>query len=200
MKSGPHLNGCTVSPRFRSATIRESVTVVLPAPLAGPAITKPFVEPDFVRMARSLAIFLSPMLKEDHLLEWDSRQPSGNLQFRPRKKFAYISQTQISDRNYVLGNLQQPPEFGRLENAHPSHTDAFAACRQPQILNGAASAVDIGFANGVSSQDVRPVPRRIARDAQIHRRFQNPFELQLRIELAFFPFEYFRGRCIGLLE
>src|SRR3984893_11384458 len=124
MKSGPHLNGSTVSPRFRSATIRESVTVVLPTPLDGPAITKPFVEPEFVRMARSLAIFLSPMLKEDQLLERDSRQPSGNLQFRPRKKFAHISQTQISDRNYVLGNLQQSLEIGRLEDAHPPHTDA----------------------------------------------------------------------------
>src|SRR5580704_7893738 len=166
MKSGPHLKGWTVSPRFRSAAIRESVTVVLPTPLADPAITKPFVEPDFVRMARSLAILLSPMLKEDQILERNSRQPSGNLQFRPRQKFAYISQTQISNRDYVLGNLQQPLELGRLENAHPSHTDAFAACRQPQILNGAASAVDICFAYRVSSQDVRPVPRRIARDAQ----------------------------------
>src|ERR1700732_1186622 len=138
MKSGPHLNGCTVRPRLRSAPMRGSVIVVLRAPLAGPAITKPFVEPGFVRMARSLAILLSPMLKEDQVLERNSRQPSGNLQFRARKKFAHISQTQISDRNYVLGNLQHPLELGRLENAHPSHTDAFAACRQPQILDGTA--------------------------------------------------------------
>src|ERR1700719_745546 len=187
MKSGPHLKGCTVSPRFRSAAIRESATVVLPTPLAGPAITKPLVEPGLVRMARSLAILLSPMLKEDQVLERNSRQPSGNLQFRARKKFAHISQTQISDRDYVLGNLQQSLEIGRLEDAHPAHTDAFAASRQPQILDGAASAVDIRFANCISSQDVRPVAGRITRDAQIHRRFQNAFELQFRIELAFFP-------------
>src|SRR4029077_12759281 len=105
MKSGPHLKGCTVSPRFRSVAIRESVTVVLPTPLAGPAIMKPLVKAGLVRMARSLAILLSPMLKKDQVLEGNFRQLSGNLHFGAREKFPHISQTQISDRDYVLGNL-----------------------------------------------------------------------------------------------
>jgi hypothetical protein len=39
MKSGPTLNGCTVSPRRASAPIRPSVTLVLPTPLWVPATT-----------------------------------------------------------------------------------------------------------------------------------------------------------------
>src|SRR5688572_7267178 len=39
MKSRPHLNGCTTKPRARSAAIKPSATVVLPAPLDGPATT-----------------------------------------------------------------------------------------------------------------------------------------------------------------
>src|SRR5260221_14212624 len=42
MKSGPHLNGCTVKPRLLSAAIKPSVIVVLPTPLEGPAITNAF--------------------------------------------------------------------------------------------------------------------------------------------------------------
>ena len=39
MKSGPTLNACAASPRRRSAAMRPSVTVVLPTPLATPAMT-----------------------------------------------------------------------------------------------------------------------------------------------------------------
>src|ERR1700720_3870318 len=104
MKSGPHLKGCTVSPRFRSAAIRESATVVLPTPLAGPAIRKLLLDACARPMARSLAILLSPAVKEDQILQRNPWQPSGNFQFRPRKKLAHITQTQISHWNDVLGN------------------------------------------------------------------------------------------------
>ena len=39
MKSGPHLNGCTIKPRARNAAISPSATVVFPAPLDEPATT-----------------------------------------------------------------------------------------------------------------------------------------------------------------
>src|SRR2546427_8424157 len=39
MKSGPTLKACTVSPRRRNASSRLTVTVVLPTPLATPAMT-----------------------------------------------------------------------------------------------------------------------------------------------------------------
>ena len=42
MKSGPHLKGCTVKPRDRSAAMMARATVVLPAPLAVPATTNAF--------------------------------------------------------------------------------------------------------------------------------------------------------------
>src|SRR5437588_2050099 len=157
MKSGPHLKGCTVSPRFRRAASTESVTVVLPTALAGPAITKALFRTGPSRMARSLAILLSPAFKKDQILKRDPWQPSGNFQFRTRKKLAYIAQTQISDRNDVLWNLQKSHEMGRLKDTHPSNPDAFATSRQPQILDGTAGAVDIRFANSVSSQDVRSI-------------------------------------------
>src|SRR5215470_19173162 len=40
MKSGPTLNAWTTRPRRRNASRRPSVTVVLPTPLATPAITR----------------------------------------------------------------------------------------------------------------------------------------------------------------
>ena len=39
MKSGPHLNGCTIKPRARNAAISPSATVVFPVPLDEPATT-----------------------------------------------------------------------------------------------------------------------------------------------------------------
>src|SRR5207302_4828398 len=154
-------------------------------------------------MAASVAILLSPMnflsppIREDQVVQWNPWEPSGNFQFRPWKKRAHISHAEIGDRNYLLGNLQHAPELSRFEDTHPSDADAFAASRQPQILNGAAGAIDIGLTNRVPSQDVRSIARRIAGNAEIDRRIQNAFELQLRVEFAFLSFENFAGGCIG---
>ena len=42
IKSGPHLKGATVTPRRTSAAMIARLTVVLPLPLCGAAIRKPF--------------------------------------------------------------------------------------------------------------------------------------------------------------
>src|SRR5207253_2353122 len=126
MKSGPHLKGCIVSPRFPSAAMIESVTVVLPTPLAVPAMVKPFGCLHSGWMAASVAILLSPMnflsppIREDQVIQWNPWEPSGNFQFRPWKKRAHISHAEIGDRNYLLGNLQHAPELSRFEDTHPS--------------------------------------------------------------------------------
>src|SRR5579864_5723678 len=176
------------------------VTVVLPTPLAGPAMMKAL--PGFCAgwTTGSLAILLSPMIKKDQVIQRNSGEPSGNFQLRPRKKLSHISQTKVGNWNYLLGNLQHPPELSGFEDAHPSDADAFATSRQPQILNGATGAVDIGLPNGVSSQDVRSIAGGIAGNAEIDGRVENAFELKLGIELAFLSFENFGGGRVGLLE
>src|SRR5437879_9192392 len=166
----------------------ESVTVVLPTPLAGPAMIKPLPGLCAGWMAGSLPIllsppnFLSPPIREDQVIQRNSGEPSSNFQFRPRKKVAHIPQTKVGNGNYLLGNLQHALELSRFEDTHPSDADAFATSRQPQILNGAAGAIDIRLPNGVPSQDVRSIARWITSNAEIHRRIQDAFELQLRVE------------------
>src|SRR5438445_9794701 len=134
--------------------MRESATVVLPTPLAGPAMMKPLLGPCAGRMARSLAILLSPIIKKDQILERNPWQPSGDFQFRARKKFTDIADAEISDGNYVLRNVQQPLELSWFKDTYPPNTDAFAPGRQPSILNDRASAVDICLPNCSSRQNV----------------------------------------------
>src|SRR5438105_12959452 len=118
-----------MSPRFRSAAMIESVTVVFPTPLAGAAMMKALLSFCSSWIAGSLAMLLSPMnflsppIREDQIIQRNSREPSGNFQFRPWQKLAHKPQTKISNWNYPLGNFQHPPEFSSFEEAHTSDAD-----------------------------------------------------------------------------
>jgi hypothetical protein len=60
-------------------------------------------------------------------------------------------------------------------------TQPFGSCCQPEIFDGKARRVHIGFGHGVPAKDFRPGSCRVARHADINRRLQDPFQLERQV-------------------
>src|SRR5688572_14362353 len=69
-----------------------------------------------------------------------------------------------------------------VENTHPS--DSYTLCTrcQPEVLDGAASAINIGIADGGTPQDVPAAPLAAAGHTDIDRRLFYSFKLETSIK------------------
>ena len=88
-----------------------------------------------------------------------------------------MAHAEVGDGNYVVGDAQDLAKLGKLEDADPSHADPLAAGSQPEVLDGAAGGVDIGFRHRVAAQDYLG-PGWVAGDAQVDRRLEDSFQLE----------------------
>ena len=70
-----------------------------------------------------------------------------------------------------------------VENADPSDTNPFGASCKPEILNGADRGIEGSFWHGVAAESMSAFTFWIVDDAEVLRRFQNPFELQAGVFL-----------------
>jgi hypothetical protein len=69
-----------------------------------------------------------------------------------------------------------------VKDTDPSNPDAFRSRCQPEILNGAAGAIQIRIAYRRTTQYMRAASLTAASHTDIDRRFFNPFELQTPIQ------------------
>src|SRR5712692_2743558 len=83
---------------------------------------------------------------------------------------------------HVRRQAEELCQLLRDKDTHPAYPNAFRPCRQPEILDGEADAEQIGIEDRVAAQDMRTTPHAIARDAQVERAFQNPFELHSAVQ------------------
>lgn len=116
-------------------------------------------------------------------VQWKSLPPAGLGEIRRLFEAGHVPQAEQRDDLDGARDPQQALERVMVENADPPHPDAFRPGRQPEILNCATRAVQVGVEDRRATQDVRPAAPAGARDAEAERRLLDPFELQAPIEL-----------------
>src|SRR5260370_35726519 len=121
---------------------------------------------------------LAPALSVHQLIERHAAGPAPALQFRLVKELLGIPEAEIGNHHDVVGNTQKLPQLVVAENADPSDPDAFDPRGQPQVLNRAAGAVEIGVHDGVAPKHMRSGASPIRGHAEIDRRLLYSLELQ----------------------
>lgn len=126
----------------------------------------------------------------DQLLDRKSDPPPGHFKIGLYRKVGYIAETQVGQYGDRSGDTEHLLQRRMIQDAHPSHSDPLSTGREPQILNRAAGAVEIGVAHGRAPQDMSAAPLASARDTEIHRRLLDPFQLETSIEAG-------SGSCVS---
>lgn len=83
-----------------------------------------------------------------------------------------------------------------IQNADPSHSNPLCTSSEPEILNRAASTVEIGIAHRGPSQHMPAAPLPGAGHTKIDRRFFDPFQFETAIEFG--PGPRVSGRRFGI--
>ena len=118
--------------------------------------------------------------------------PARSLQQRLRREIDWIPEAQVGYRNNMLRDAQNLTQLRAFQDADPTHSDAFSASRQPQILYGAACGINVRFRRRVSPQHFAG-PCRVAGDANVHRRLHDSFQLQRQVLRTTWFVEELRG-------
>src|SRR5512146_3520390 len=84
----------------------------------------------------------------------ESPPPVRALKIRLGCELCHVSQAQIRHHRDGPWNAQDALECGMIKDAHPSDSDALRACREPQILDRAASTVEIGVPHRRTAEDM----------------------------------------------
>src|SRR6185437_11305579 len=121
------------------------------------------------------------------MFQWNPFTPSGSFQIGSRRKVRYIPQTKIGQYFDRLGHSQHPFQGTVIQDADPSHSDAFRTCGQPEVLNGATGAIEIRVTHRGAAQHMRTSPLAAAGHAEIDRSFLDPFKLEISVERSAFP-------------
>src|SRR6185437_7012156 len=126
--------------------------------------------------------------------------PSGSFQIGSCRKARYIAETKIGQYFDRLGHSQHLFQGTVIENADPSHSDAFRTCGQPEVLNGATGTIEVRVAHRSTTQHMRTSPLATARHADIDRSFLDPFKLEISVERSAFSLVTGCSFGIGFLE
>src|SRR5947209_1827156 len=89
----------------------------------------------------------------DHFLERAAGAPAGFFEHRPLAKSDRVTDTQVRDRLHTCWKTKLAAKHRGLHDADPPDADAFGSCRQPKILDGAASARAHGLGLSGGPQD-----------------------------------------------
>src|SRR5262249_29825002 len=125
---------------------------------------------------------LPPPLLEDHVLEWQPLGPPAALQLGVIEKRLGVAETQIGHRQNGIRYPEDPTEGLNRQDADPADADALGACREPEVLDRAARAVDVSVDDGVAAEDMGTTACPVACHADVDRGFVDSFELQAAIE------------------
>src|SRR5690242_16260902 len=123
-----------------------------------------------------------PALVVDHAAKRQAIGPAASLELWLVQELLRVADAEIGDGYHGLGNTEDRPELVIVEDADPAHTDALHARGEPEVLNRAAGAEEVGVDDGVSSEHVGPAARPIAGDADVDRRVLDSLELQRSVE------------------
>ncbi len=118
-----------------------------------------------------------PALAHDDGIEREAFSPAGRFEAGPQRTLVGPADAQVRDR---IDPCRDPEErskvIGAVE-AHPPDTESFRARREPQVLDGAGGAVDVGLGNRAAAEDLDALGAVVAADADAERRLDDPFDL-----------------------
>jgi hypothetical protein len=84
---------------------------------------------------------------------------------------------EVGDRLDPVREPEQRAEVGGLVEADPADAEPFGARREPEVLDRAGGAVDVGFRDRAPSEYFDVLVSVIAADAHSERGFEHPFDL-----------------------
>ena len=99
-----------------------------------------------------------------------------------------IADAQVGNRDDAGGNVEDLGQSVVVEDADPADSHALYPSCEPEVLNGSAGAVKIGFGNGVTPEDVSSASAPIACDADVERAFGDAFQLERIVQPTLLAF------------
>src|SRR5689334_19666649 len=111
-----------------------------------------------------------PALVVNHAVKRQAMGPAAPLEFWLVQELLRVADAEIRHGYDELGNTEDRSELIIVEDTHPAHTDAFCASGEPEVLDRAAGAEEVGVDDGVPSEDVGPAASPVAGDADVDRR------------------------------
>src|SRR3989338_6661929 len=133
-------------------------------------------------MDRSTPGSALPTLLVNQVLDRQAASPSDLFQIGLRGKTGDVPETQIGHDLDRTGNSQHLLERRVVQDTDPSQTDPFRSGGQPEVLDGAARAVEVRVEHRGAPQHVPPPAVPAAGDAHIDGRIFDPLQFEATIE------------------
>ena len=122
---------------------------------------------------------VAPALSVDHLLERRAPCPAGGLEAGPERPLVGVAETEPGDGHDLLGQREQLADELRAVERDPADPDALGARRQPEVLDGAGCAVEVGVGDRVAAEYLCVAVAAIAADDDADGRLADPLDLQV---------------------
>ena len=125
-------------------------------------------------------------------------QPAGLFQFRLVVEMADVADAQVGDGHDLGRHAERLLQFRLVEDAHPADTQPLGAGGQPQVLHGAHAAIQIHRLDVRTADDDRAGAFAVTGNAQVDRRLDDAFQLELAVRVALAFREHHRRFGMGL--
>ena len=117
-----------------------------------------------------------PALVHHHRFEREPCRPPGSLEPGPHRAFVGPAEAQVGDRIDARRDAEHPAEIVGAVEADPADPQAFGARGQPEVLDRAGRAVDVGLGNRPPAEDLDLRIAVVAADDDPERRLDHPLD------------------------
>jgi hypothetical protein len=115
-----------------------------------------------------------PALLHDHLVDRGPLRPSRRLEPGPHRSLVGPAQTEVGHGVHAGGDAEERAQVVGPVEAHPAHAQPLGAGRQPQVLDRARGAVDVGLEDRPPPQHLRVGVAVVTADDDAERRLDHP--------------------------
>ena len=123
---------------------------------------------------------LHPALLHHHPLDRQPRRPAAGLQPRPHRALVGPADAEVGDRVHARRDAEDRAQVGEPVEAHPADAEALGARGEPEVLDRAGGAVDVGVGDRPAAEDLLARLAVVTADADAQRRLD--YSLDLLVE------------------
>jgi hypothetical protein len=132
------------------------------------------------RRARTRApggLVRAPALVHHDGVEREPLGPARGLEARAHRALVGPADAEVGDRVDAGRDPEQRPQVGRLVEAHPADAEPLRARCEPEVLDRAGRAVDVGLGDRPAPEDLGVVVAVVAAEADAERRLHDALDL-----------------------